>query len=122
RRAFRDAGRTDVLKDQPMSRPPAMAHSLFDPAILMPAVRQAFAKLDPRRLMRNPVIFVTEMIAVLVTLLFLRDFLAGNGDAAFSSQIAIWLWFTVLFATFAEAVAEGRGKAQADSLRRAKSQ
>jgi K+-transporting ATPase ATPase B chain len=105
-----------------MSKPPAMAHSLFDPAILMPAVRQAFVKLDPRHLMRNSVIFVTEVVAALVTLFFLRDLAAGNGDAAFSGQIAIWLWFTVLFATFAEAVAEGRGKAQADSLRRAKSQ
>jgi K+-transporting ATPase ATPase B chain len=105
-----------------MSKPPAMAHSLFDPAILIPAVRQAFVKLDPRHLMRNPVIFVTEVVAALVTLFFLRDLVAGNGDASFSGQIAIWLWFTVLFATFAEAVAEGRGKAQADSLRRAKSQ
>ncbi len=104
-----------------MSKHPAMAHSLFDPAILFPAVRQAFVKLDPRRLMRNPVIFVTEVVAALVTLLFLRDLATGNG-AGFSGQIAIWLWFTVLFATFAEAVAEGRGKAQADSLRRAKSQ
>ena len=105
-----------------MPRPPAMAHSLFDPAILIPAVLQAFVKLDPRHLMRNPVIFVTEMVAALVTLLFLRDLVIGNGGAWFSGQIAVWLWFTVLFATFAEAVAEGRGKAQADSLRRAKSQ
>ena len=105
-----------------MSKNPAMAHSLFDPAILIPAVRQAFLKLDPRHLMRNPVIFVTEVVAALVTLFFLRDLATGNGDATFSGQIAIWLWFTVLFATFAEAVAEGRGKAQADSLRRAKSQ
>jgi K+-transporting ATPase ATPase B chain len=105
-----------------MTKPPAMAHSLFDPAILIPATRQAFVKLDPRHLMRNPVIFVTEVVAALVTLFFLRDLAVGNGDAAFSGQIAIWLWFTVLFATFAEAVAEGRGKAQADSLRRAKSQ
>jgi len=98
-----------------------MAHSLFDPAILVPAIRQAFLKLDPRSLMRNPVIFVTEIVAALVTGFFLRDLLVGSG-AAFSGQIAIWLWFTVLFATFAEAVAEGRGKAQADSLRRTKSQ
>ena len=105
-----------------MSRPPAIAHSLFDPAILVPATRRAFLKLDPRHLMRNPVIFVTEVVAALVTLFFLRDLVAGNGDAAFSGQIALWLWFTVLFATFAEAVAEGRGKAQADSLRRARSQ
>ncbi|MEP9386117.1 potassium-transporting ATPase subunit KdpB [Mesorhizobium sp. KR9-304] len=105
-----------------MSRHPAMAQSLFDPAILLPAVRQAFLKLDPRQLMRNPVIFVTEVVAALVTLFFLRDLAVGNGGASFSGQIAVWLWFTVLFATFAEAVAEGRGKAQADSLRRAKTQ
>ena len=88
-----------------MSRHPAMAQSLFDPAILLPAVRQAFLKLDPRQLMRNPVIFVTEVVAALVTLLFLRDLAAGDGTASFSGQIAVWLWFTVLFATFAEAVA-----------------
>ncbi|MDR7034728.1 potassium-transporting ATPase subunit KdpB [Mesorhizobium sp. BE184] len=105
-----------------MSKSPAMAHSLFDPAILLPAVRQAFLKLDPRQLMRNPVIFVTEAVAALVTLFFLRDLLIRDSEAFFSGQIAVWLWFTVLFATFAEAVAEGRGKAQAESLRRAKSQ
>ena len=61
-----------------MSKPPAMAHSLFDPAILIPAVRQAFVKLDPRHLMRNPVIFVTEVVAALVTLFFLRDLVDGQ--------------------------------------------
>jgi K+-transporting ATPase ATPase B chain len=105
-----------------MSKTPAMAHSLFDTAILIPAIRGAFIKLDPRKLMRNPVIFVTEVVAAVVTLLFIRDIVVGNGDAAFSGQIAVWLWFTVLFATFAEAVAEGRGKAQADTLRRNRSQ
>jgi len=99
----------------------ADSHKFFDSAILAPALGQAFAKLHPRKLVRNPVIFVTEVVAALVTLLFLRD-LASGGDAAFSGQIAAWLWFTVLFATFAEAVAEGRGKAQADSLRRTKSE
>jgi len=95
--------------------------TLFDPAILGPAARDAVLKLSPRKLMRNPVIFVTEAVAALVSLLFLRDLATGSGDAAFSGQIALWLWFTVLFATFAEAVAEGRGKAQAASLRRTKS-
>jgi K+-transporting ATPase ATPase B chain len=99
----------------------AVSHKLLDPAILAPAFGQAFAKLDPRQLVRNPVIFVTEVVAALVTVLFLRDLSTGGG-AAFSGQIAAWLWFTVLFATFAEAVAEGRGKAQADSLRRTKSE
>ncbi|HWJ76145.1 MAG TPA: potassium-transporting ATPase subunit KdpB [Kaistia sp.] len=96
------------------------APGVLDPAILVPAVKSAFAKLDPRQLMRNPVIFVTEVVAALVTLFFLRDLMAG-GDPGFSGQIAAWLWFTVLFATFAEAVAEGRGRAQADSLKRSRS-
>jgi potassium-transporting ATPase ATP-binding subunit len=105
-----------------MSRPSAVSGSLFDPAILIAATKHAFVKLDPRLLMRNPVIFVTAVVATLVTLFFLRDLFTGEGNALFSGQIAVWLWFTVIFATFAEAVAEGRGKAQADSLRRAKSQ
>ena len=94
--------------------------SILSPAILGPALRDAVIKLDPRQLIRNPVIFVTEIVAVLVTALFLQD-LAGGAAPAFSGQIALWLWFTVLFATFAEAVAEGRGKAQAESLKRGKS-
>ena len=96
--------------------------SIFDPSLLLPAAGNAFVKLDPRQLVRNPVIFVTEAVALVVTILFVRDLFTGEGNAAFSGQIAAWLWFTVLFATFAEAVAEGRGKAQADSLRRTKSQ
>src|SRR4029079_1235203 len=92
--------------------------SLFDRKITLEAMQQAFAKLSPRLLARNPVIFVTAVGAALVTALWLRDFIAGNGVALFSGQIAAWLWFTVLFANFAEAVAEGRGKAQADALRR----
>ncbi|MCO5064232.1 MAG: potassium-transporting ATPase subunit KdpB [Rhizobiaceae bacterium] len=105
-----------------MSSTPSTARSLFDPAILVPALGDAFLKLDPRKLMRNPVIFVTEVVAALVTLFFVRDIVTTNAGALFSGQIAIWLWFTVLFATFAEAVAEGRGKAQADALRRTRSQ
>ncbi len=95
---------------------------LFDPGILLPAARDAFRKLDPRQLLRNPVIFVTEVVAALVTLLFLRDLTVDAADAVFSGQIAAWLWFTVLFATFAEAIAEGRGRAQADSLKKTKSE
>ena len=93
------------------------AASLFDPGILAAAARDAFVKLDPRHLVRNPVIFVTEVVAAVVTAIFLRELLTGSGDPAFSGQIAAWLWFTVLFANFAEAVAEGRGKAQAAALR-----
>jgi len=98
----------------------AKSISVLTPAILGPALRDAFVKLDPRLLIRNPVIFVTEIVAVLVTVLFVQD-LMGAGDApAFSGQIALWLWITVLFACFSEAVAEGRGKAQAESLKRSK--
>ncbi|MBB3944142.1 K+-transporting ATPase ATPase B chain [Rhizobium skierniewicense] len=94
---------------------------LFDPAIIGPAIRQAFVKLDPRQLYRTPVIFVTEVVAAMVTIIFVRDLMMGHGTAGFSGQIAAWLWFTVLFATFAEAVAEGRGRAQAESLKRSRS-
>jgi K+-transporting ATPase ATPase B chain len=101
--------------------PKAQRQSLADPALLGRAARDALRKLDPRRLVRNPVIFVTEVVAALVTILFVRDLAFGAG-AAFSGQIAAWLWFTVLFANFAEAIAEGRGKAQADALRRTRSE
>ena len=97
------------------------APGLFDAGILRRASFDAFAKLNPRTLMRNPVIFVTEVVSAVVAVFFVRDVLAHNGNALFSGQIAAWLWFTVLFANFAEAVAEGRGKAQADSLRRMRS-
>lgn len=97
------------------------APSLADPSILLPAMRDAFIKLDPRKLLRNPVIFVTEVVAAVVTILFVRDLVTDPAAAGFSGQIAAWLWFTVLFATFAEAVAEGRGRAQADSLKKTKS-
>lgn len=98
------------------------APGLFDPAILAPAAKDAVRKLDPRLLVRNPVIFVTEVVAAFVSLIFVKDLIARSGEAVFSGQIAAWLWFTVLFATFAEAVAEGRGRAQAESLRQAKSE
>jgi len=105
-----------------MSTPATPASpALFDKAILLVAARDAVLKLNPRSLMRNPVIFVTEVVAALVTFLWLRDLVQGTDGALFSGQIALWLWFTVLFATFAEAVAEGRGKAQAASLRQSRS-
>ncbi len=89
----------------------------LNPAILSWAAVRAFAKLDPRHLVKNPVIFVTAVVSALVTILFVRD-LASGRDALFSGQLTVWLWFTVLFANFAEAVAEGRGRAQAEALRR----
>jgi potassium-transporting ATPase ATP-binding subunit len=99
----------------------ATQQGLFDGKIVATAAVDALRKLDPRLLAKNPVIFVTEMVSLLVTLLFIRDLVIHNGAASFSGQIAAWLWFTVLFANFAEAVAEGRGKAQADTLRRTRS-
>jgi potassium-transporting ATPase ATP-binding subunit len=94
--------------------------SLLDASILVPAIGQAFRKLDPRMMVRNPVMFVVEVVATLTTVIFLRDLLTGGAHLAFTFQIILWLWITVLFANFAEAVAEGRGKAQAASLRRAR--
>src|SRR5262245_17552256 len=94
--------------------------SLFDPKIIGPAFLAAFGKFNPLSLWRNPVLFAIEIAAAYVTILFVRDIAAGGQDALFSGQIAFWLWATVIFATFAEAVAEGRGKAQAASLRRAR--
>ncbi|MFX8926185.1 potassium-transporting ATPase subunit B, partial [Acinetobacter baumannii] len=80
--------------------------------MLAPAIGQAFVKLDPRLMIKNPVMFVVEVVAVLTTALFVRDLVTGAGNYGFSFQINLWLWITVLFANFAEAVAEGRGKAQ----------
>jgi K+-transporting ATPase ATPase B chain len=96
--------------------------TLGDPAILGPAVLDALRKLDPRVMMRNPVMFTVEVVATLTTVLFIRDLVTGAGGLGFSFQINLWLWFTVLFANFAEAVAEGRGKAQAATLRKAKTE
>jgi K+-transporting ATPase ATPase B chain len=93
------------------------AASVFTWAILGPAIGDAFKKLDPRWLARNPVIFVTAVAALLATVFWARDVQEGS-DTLFSGQITVWLWLTVLFANFAEAVAEGRGKAQAASLRK----
>ncbi|MCC7251114.1 potassium-transporting ATPase subunit KdpB [Hyphomicrobium sp.] len=96
--------------------------SLMDSRILLPALLGAFTKLDPRALAKNPVIFVVAVVSLLTTVLFLRDLAIGGADLGFSFQIVLWLWFTVLFANFAEAVAEGRGKAQADSLRKTRTE
>src|ERR1700760_4197954 len=96
--------------------------TMFDPKIVMPAIGSAFAKLDPRQMIRNPVMFVVEIVAGLTTMIFLRDLATGGANLGFTFQIILWLWFTVLFANFAEAVAEGRGKAQADSLRKTRTE
>ncbi len=92
--------------------------ALFDPKIVVPAIGSAFVKLDPRTLMKNPVMFVLEIVTALTNVILVRDLMTGGEHILFEFQIIVWLWFTVLFANFAEAVAEGRGKAQADTLRR----
>jgi K+-transporting ATPase ATPase B chain len=91
---------------------------LFDPETVARAARASVVKLNPINLLKNPVMFVVEVGAALTTVFLVRDFLAGAGSVGFSFQIALWLWFTVLFANFAEAMAEARGKAQADALRK----
>jgi K+-transporting ATPase ATPase B chain len=96
--------------------------ALADPAIVMPAIKASVAKLDPRVLIKNPVMFVVEVVAALTTVILLRDLFTGGANLGFTFQIVLWLWITVLFANFSEAVAEGRGKAQADSLRRTRTE
>ena len=98
------------------------ARPLFDPPIVKRAIGDSFRKLHPPLMAKNPVMFVVEVGAVVTTLLFARDIAAGAAVAGFTFQITLWLWFTVLFANFAEAMAEGRGKAQADTLRKTKTE
>src|ERR1700686_1628909 len=96
--------------------------ALLDPKIVWPAIGASFVKLNPRTLMKNPVMFVLEVVTALVTVILIRDLVTGGEHLLFEVQIIIWLWFTVLFANFAEAVAEGRGKAQAEALRRTRTE
>ena len=96
--------------------------ALMDPKIVVPAIGQAFVKLDPRTLIKNPVMFVLEIVTALTTVILIRDLFTHGTNIGFEFQIILWLWFTVLFANFAEAIAEGRGKAQADALRRTRTE
>ena len=99
------------------------ALKLFEAAIVRRAILDSFKKLDPRHQVRNPVMFVTEVVSVLTTCLFIQALIGkGEAPAGFILAVSAWLWFTVLFANFAEAMAEGRGKAQADALRRSRKQ
>jgi K+-transporting ATPase ATPase B chain len=104
-----------IRKQMPVS-------ALLDAEIAVPAIGSAFAKLDPRTLIKNPVMFVLEIVTVLTTVILIRDLATAGEHIGFEFQIILWLWFTVLFANFAEAIAEGRGKAQADALRRTRTQ
>ncbi len=96
------------------------ARPLFDPEILRRATKESFVKLNPRMVAKNPVMFVVEVGAALTTVFVIKDVFTGAGGVFFGVQIAFWLWFTVVFANFAEAMAEARGKAQADALRKTK--
>ncbi len=97
------------------------ARPLFDPEILRRALKDCVIKLNPVTLAKNPVIFVVEIGALVTTIFLVRDIFTGAANIGFNVQIALWLWFTVVFANFAEAMAEARGKAQADTLRKTKS-
>jgi len=96
------------------------ARPLFDPEILRRATKESFVKLDPRKVAKNPVMFVVEVGAALTTVFVIKDVIMHTPGVFFGIQIALWLWFTVVFANFAEAMAEARGKAQADALRKTK--
>ena len=116
-----------TLVPPPESRPPKVrtrpAQSMFQPAIIRRAVFDALKKLDPRQQLRNPVMFVVLVCSVLTTVIFVIDLPSAKAsNSVFVGLVSVWLWFTVLFANFAEAVAEGRGKAQADTLRKTRSE
>ncbi|MGZ3694346.1 MAG: potassium-transporting ATPase subunit KdpB, partial [Bdellovibrionota bacterium] len=100
-----------------------MNSSIWNPQLIQPAIWESLKKLNPRVMAKNPVMFVVEIGSVLTTIAFFADLVGGKGkEALFSGQISLWLWFTVLFANFAEAMAEGRGKAQAENLRKARTE
>src|SRR5271155_766710 len=94
--------------------------SMWTSGIVSGALKDSVVKLNPRTLMKNPVMFVVEIGAVITTVDLLHDFGRHTTELGFGIQITLWLWFTVLFANFAEAMAEGRGKAQAETLRKAR--
>ena len=105
-----------------MAAKEAKPRSLWDGKIVRQALIDAFVKLNPRTMMKNPVMFVVEVGSVVTSILLIKDVVRSTGTFGFDLQITLWLWFTVVFANFAEAMAEGRGKAQAETLRRAKSE
>jgi K+-transporting ATPase ATPase B chain len=111
---FFETAMNEHLQHQPIS--------LADSKILRRAIVDSFRKLDPRTMIKNPVMFVVEVGALLTTIQLVRDYLHHVGSFGWGLQITLWLWFTVVFANFAEAMAEGRGKAQADTLRKARAE
>src|ERR1700691_5498877 len=111
-----------IAMDSSTLRKQVPVSALQDSKIVAPAIGSAFVKLDPRTLIKNPVMFVLEIVTALTTVILIRDLFTGGEHIKFEFQIILWLWFTVLFANFAEAIAEGRGKAQADTLRRQRSE
>ena len=96
--------------------------SIWDPGIVQQAIADSFRKLDPRIQIKNPVMFIVEVGSLVTTIVWIQELMGGTGQPLFTGQVAFWLWFTVLFANFAEAMAEGRGKAQAATLRKAKTE
>src|SRR6202790_1330766 len=110
------------MTDQVQLHHPTKAKTFSDGKILWRAVLDSFVKLDPRKMVRNPVMFVVEVGALLTLIQWARDWYGHTGEFGFGLQITVWLWFTVLFANFAEAMAEGRGKAQADTLRKSRAE
>jgi potassium-transporting ATPase ATP-binding subunit len=96
--------------------------SIWDPAIVRQALLDSVWKLDPRVQIKNPVMFIVEVGSLITTIIFVQELVAGSGRPLFTGQVAFWLWFTVIFANFAEAMAEGRGKAQADTLRKTRTE
>src|SRR5688572_3181138 len=116
------SGPAPAAEDHPARgvRPKNAPRALFESALVKRAIKEAFLKLDPRLVAKNPVMFVVEVGSAITTYFWIRGLVTGAGDTLFVGQICLWLWFTVLFANFAEAMAEGRGKAQADTLRKTK--
>jgi K+-transporting ATPase ATPase B chain len=108
--------------DTTQTRKRTSVSTLFDPKIVGPAIASSFVKLNPRVLMKNPVMFVLEVVTLLTTVILIRDVIVGGNRIMFEIQIVLWLWFTILFANFAEAIAEGRGKAQAETLRKTRTE
>src|ERR1700688_1668760 len=108
--------------EDPMENSIRKSKSLWDTKIVSRAMWDSLVKLNPKTLMKNPVMFVVEIGAALLTFTLARDTARHLPGFAFGLQITLWLWFTVVFANFAEAMAEGRGKAQADTLRKARTE